>query len=523
MANSKLKHIGLIGGQTLFSIAFILLIIAAADKFDFKVDWSLSGSYSLHPATIRICNDVKKPTRIIGVWNNNPDRGSQEAYIVRHRQSVEEKLQHIASKNELISYEFVDYLIDKPRLKELEPDIGTAGNRNIYIIGDNEQLIKVPYGSHFDRKLENNVGSALLALQRNKKIKVSLLSGHGELSPNADSNNSIAHLLNAFNSNGIEVQILDPSTLSRLGRIPQDSILFIAGPRSALGTETVNHIETFLQSGGNALILADINCPKDFSALLRRRGVMTGNGIVYPIENLDFLNPDAATRSPRVILSSEHAIIGKESRYDRLSIKPSESFPYISKEHPVTARSFEASNTLLFPYSSLMLPLIPDKLDKRFNGFKQRIQELGTKPYSIYPIVNIAGPRQIWHEDIKNARKYKEFNQEFSATLGIAITYNLGEDSVSGQKESRMIVLASRAMAADGIISQSKYSNELLLIDAISWLGFNENSSEIPSSSFRELQVECSEETLGILFYVLVIFIPLGCLGYAILMWWDRR
>lgn len=517
--HSKLKRLGLLSGQTLFGMVLLLLIVAAVDKSGWRADWSLSSTYSLHPGTERIIADLKQDVRIYGIWEAFPESGTRTALLLRNRAAVKEKLELIAELENQVRFEFVDSALDQPRMKALGEELGPLNPLSIYVKAANGRQIKIPYSSALDRTLENKLCSALLALEHESGVEVSILTGHGELRPGMALDDSLSLLLQQFDNNGLQYQLLDEAALSKLGRIPQDHVLFIPGPTAPLGSETTGMVRAFLDAGGNALVLADHRCPRDLSLLLRQRGIMCGNAVITGKAEHIF-DDTAPARQPRIICSSEQAIIGKEGRYDRLRIVASRDYQSMPENHPVTARSF--SSTILAPYCSEFYPLFPDRLQNTIPDFKQRMLKQGTRPYTIEPLLMIAGS-QIWMAPLEQANVYRNQPEQQQAFLGAALTYALEEGAVVADQTARLVAFASRQLASDRIISQSRFANDLLLIDAINWLGFRENTTDIPPDSFTEMQVTCSEDTLEILFFVMVILIPLIALGLAMLTWWDRR
>ncbi len=520
-ASQKTKLMGFIGGQTIFGILFLLVLVAAADKSDLRSDWSLSGTYSLHPATERIAKNIQQEATIYGIWPKYPEDNSRDAAFLRNQKTVIEKIKLIAAQSPKLRFEHIDPNIDKPRLKQVEEQIGTSSSRSIHIVASNGRQIKVPYGYYFDRELESSISSALLAVEQKETVQISVLSGHGELGQSDNADDSCRLLLQQFKQSGYELLELNPNTLSTLGRIPQDSVLFIAGPTADLGSDTVKHIDDFLSAGGNALVLADYRCPKDLSALLRKRGMMLGHGICAPDQ---IFNPDPPVLVPSIICSSDQSIITNDGRYDRISLISTPDYPAIAMEHPVAQRTVKSNRAILMPYNSLSQPIFRQSFAQGLKDFEQHMQAQGTVPYKIDPLITIAGPN-VWYTSLNNAKKFPEDLNDKTKVfhLGVSIRYQLAVDAVVKDNESRMVILTSRQCASDSVISQTKYANDLLLLDAIAWLGFREQSSDIPPSSFTELQVSCSESTMTMLGYLMLLVIPMSCLALAMLTWWDRR
>ena len=515
----KFKSLGLIGGQSLFALGLLLLIIAATDKSDIRFDLSLSGNYSIHPATKRIVNDLKQDVHIYGVWNNRPNN-QNEAAVLRNQKNVREKIKRIAELSPRLSFTHLDPQVDLPKIKEIEEGFTKMGGSNLYIRAANNRQIVVPYGYTFDQQLENTVGSALLAVESQEEIVLSVLTGHGELQRIAQSpDDSLSQFEKLCSQNGIRCDFLDPARLSKLGRIPPDTILCIMGPTSPYGTDTIKHVQTFLQAGGNALVLADYRSPPDLCTILRWRGVVVGSGMSKPE---DYFKSGVPYRKPMIVLSADQSISLNDGRYDRLNILNTEGSININPEHQSTRLTASSGRTLLFPYTSAMTPMDPQRTVGFIENFEQKMQAIGTPPYAIEPLVKIKG--KIWASNIERAKIFPDKGlSEEEAPLAVAIRYALADDAIVKDKQSRTIVFASRQMASNRVLSQTKYANGQLLIDSVQWLAFRDQRSNIPAQSFTALQVNCSESTLNILGYLLMLIIPLSSLTFAILTWWDRR
>ena len=513
----KIKSIGVIGGQTIFAIAFLLIALAAIDKLELGVDWSLSGNHSLHPATERIASQVKQTTHIFAVWPQNPDDGTREAYLLRHQRSVKEKLKRISNQSALVQFDHIDPRLDKPRLSELEKTYGSFHAANIYVCAQNGRQITIPYSIHFEQELESSIASALLAIEETDSVQLSILTGHGELDPGQiDLDNSLNSFVRSCEKNGVNCSIINPAKLSQLGRIPQNSILCIAGATAALGADTIQHIDTFLRAGGNALILADYRCPPDLSTLLRFKGVMLGSGIT---KAEDIFKHEAPYRQPMIVCSADQSLQLQDGRYDRLNLFNQD----LNQAHPVSARSFNSGRSMLLPYAGLMSPMYPAQFQQVIPDFTQQMTNVGTNPYQIEQLLRIQG--KLWPSTIERIKVFpdKINDSQGHVPLALAIRYQLGNEAVVKDKESRMVIVGSRQFAADRILSQSKYANDLFLLDAIQWLSFRQQQSEIPPTSYKSLQVDCSESTLNMIGYGLILFLPLLCLALVILTWWDRR
>lgn len=532
--NSKLSALGLIGGQTIFLIIFCIFIVAVADKSELNLDWSLSSNFSLHPATERLCADIQTDIRIYGIWPKNP----KNAYngMLRSHKNIDRKLDIIANSNTHIQYTQLDPELDKPRIKALEEQYGELNGPAVFIANTTKKALRIPYTFSIAQTLENNIGSALLALESNINTKIYILKGHGELVQGGGDHNGIDYLLRILKTNGYEVIILDPAKLSALQRIPKDGVLFIPGARSPLGSQAITAVREFMQDGGNALILADHRCPQDLSTLLRQRGILIGNGFPSVPFSAAAFQETAPVGKPQILCSAEQSLVGNEGRLDRLQILPNQTYVHnvdseqqrhflVPQNHPCTSRSHYSGRYIVSPFSSSSLALDPEKMDDKGEGLGEIMNQLGTVPYRITRLISMYG-NNIWPAHEKNSQLLNNplaDNPPQLYTLAYAFEYKLSQDTVVKDSTSRMVIWSSRQAASNLILKQGTLANELFILDSLAWLDFRENSSNIPPSTFNSFKVECSDETLRWVMILLVIIIPMLSLGGAILTWWDRR
>ncbi|NRA40266.1 MAG: Gldg family protein, partial [Planctomycetes bacterium] len=523
-SSSKLSSLGLIGGQAVFIIIFCIVLIAVADKSDVRTDWSLSADYSLHPATERLCNEINIDIHIYALW----PKKSSKVYgnLLRNHKNIERKLEIIAKSNNHIQYTYLDPDLDKPQLKALAEQYGELKAPAIYVANDDKKIIRIPYTYAIAETLENNIGSALLALQSGADTKIYLLAGHGELRIGGGDDDGIDFLTRLLITNGYTLVTLDPNKLDKLQRIPKDGVLFIAGATSALGKECITAVREFMQDGGNTFILADHRSPVDLCTLLRQRGVLVSKGFPAIDFSAAAFKEDAPVYQAQILCSAEQSLVGSEGRLDRLQLDPShiyydrEKNPHflVPQNHPCTSRSHYSGRFLQSPYTAYCLPIDPER-----PGLGEIMKELGTAPYRIDHVISIYG-NNVWPAQEKNTKLLRNTNADKAPRdypLACTVEYALGQDSVVKDARSRMVLWASRQAASNLLLKQGTLANELFILDSLAWLDFRENSSSIPPSTFNSFKVECSDGTLQTVMILLVIVIPMLSLGGAILTWWD--
>ncbi|MFW5442822.1 MAG: GldG family protein [Methylococcaceae bacterium] len=143
-----------------------------------------------------------------------------------------------------INIHFIDPDSDPEKLRKL--NIGRLGAIIVEYQGREEKLTFLD---------ESTLSNALLQLANTKEHWISFLTGHGERSPIGESNFDLGLFGKKLNHHKIKAQSLN---LADIPSIPDNSsLLVIAAPTVALLQGELDIITSYIEQGGNLLLLTD--------------------------------------------------------------------------------------------------------------------------------------------------------------------------------------------------------------------------------------------------------------------------
>jgi len=222
----------------LFLAIFLALFINAAfvsSQHTAEIDVTANGSNTLSNATRKVLTQLSAPVQVtVYLKTAHPLRRQIKHLVERYRQ-----------KKADLSLEFIDPEIELVKTKGLT--IGSQGLTVISYRGHEEQV------QFLD---EFSFTNALAQLAKSNEVRwVSFLTGHGERSPTGMANFDLGLLGTQLLQRDIKVQ---PLNLAELTTIPSNiSVLVLATPRVALLSGEILLLQTYLNQGGNLLLLTD--------------------------------------------------------------------------------------------------------------------------------------------------------------------------------------------------------------------------------------------------------------------------
>jgi ABC-type uncharacterized transport system involved in gliding motility auxiliary subunit len=130
---------------------------------------------------------------------------------------------------------------------------------------------------------EREFTSAIQRLLQTETKTVAFLSGHGERDPNDFDFSGFSQIKQSLEQNNYSVITWRLITSPTIG-VDNVSVLVIAGPQTPLQSGEIQAIQNYLDSGGRALILADLQMPDEafqsVSTLVRKYNVELVRGVV---------------------------------------------------------------------------------------------------------------------------------------------------------------------------------------------------------------------------------------------------
>ena len=192
--------------------------------------------------------------------------------------------------------------------------------------------------------------------------------------------------------------------------------------------------------------------------------------------------------------------------------------------HAITSTIANRGVTLLSPWTTPVWPLEPQFLPNgAAEALKAAYAAAGTPPFTAASLL-VTAPQDAWLKARAAPLEDPQGLEEAPAfPLAVAFDYQPTTTSVQAGVGGRLVVWGSRQSASDGLLMMTAFANEGLLRSSLGWLARRSPPSDIPPAEFAAFQVAASDGTLSLITALLLAVVPCLCLGWAMLMWWDRR
>lgn len=227
-------------------IAFLGILVVinwmgyrATELYPDKTHWDLTEDKenTLATETLDTLAKLPEPVKVQAFF-------SKRAYAKADAQTLLDRYQAQGKGN--FSYEFIDP-DEKPEARDAA---GIAQDKDgvLYLqMGDRHELVETVS--------ENELTSALYRLMAGEMRSVYFLTGHGERNPEESGDSSLSAAKKALEAKNYKVQVLN---LRATMTIPEDAkVIVIAGPSDPVSTEEVKLLKTFVDGGGNLIVMED--------------------------------------------------------------------------------------------------------------------------------------------------------------------------------------------------------------------------------------------------------------------------
>ena len=380
-----------------------------------------------------------------------------------HDGAIEATLDSFADASDRVKVK----LIDPDKQPELAEKYGVRAYRTVRVeYKDQATTVSQPS--------EESITNALIKVTRAKKQTVCFAEGQGEPSiDDAQDARGYGEAKAALIAENYDVKSI---LLAQEGKVPDDcSIFAIAAPRKPLLEQEITAISQFLLKGGRAIFLLPPRTGGELAPLLARYGVTLGNDAVVdqvvrlfqgpqlglePIVNTYGAHPITKDLKERTIFPLTRSVSTAEG-------KPGLTITSIAK----TSASSWGENDL----------------DKLFNESQASLDE-GT---------DTKGP----------------------VSIAVAVDAKLKQLGL-GEGEARLVVFGNSGFA------DNKYINMLfnrdLFLNAVGWLGSQEELLSIRPRTIRASRVQFSQEQATVIFYLSVLVLPELLLIAGLAVWWRR-
>lgn len=502
-SNTWWKRLGALSGATLALLMTLVVVIAAADRSGAGLDLSADRRFTLHPRLVELVRQQPEPVVITGFWG----LADREALA-----GIETLCERVGTLHPLVTWRRLDPELHKPLVAAFAQEFGDAQPGTIAVTRG-KRLYRIDLTSGIRVTLQRELGAALVTLADPDPPQAHLVTGHGELRPEGGQEHGSDRLARLLTQAGFRTLIRTPATSTPPS---PTAVLVVPGSTAPVGERDLALLDQHLRDGGGLLMLADDRAPSDLRAWLRRHGVAVGGLPADPDPRQGSLPP------AQIVVSLTRHQAGQEVRfpYHNLLLEG----PLLQPGHPITAALAPAGIPVLSPWTAPVWLLDPRVLPEGpATALRGAYAAVGTRPFSGMTIAGSA-PGDAWLKP--RAAPLEDptgLENAHPLPLAAALEYAPAADSVRAGIGGRLVVWGSRQAASDGILAQAAFANEALWRQAADWLARRSPPSDIPPAEMAAFQVQTSDSTLTLLTGLLLVVIPCLCLGWAMLMWWDRR
>ena len=489
--SGRLGRLGLLGARSAVIVLALILLVAAGHRLDVSWDATPLRSFSLSPEFRAILADIDHPVAMIGVW--------QPTRLDPHDR-LREALVRIAAASDQLDWRLIDALRDQPRLDALEERLGFPPlPDSLYLLRDDRPPQRVALHRASIFSLQRDIAGALRQLARERPVPVHPLRGHGELS---DQPGQAAVFFQHLQRSGFALRpAVDAAAVTRLGRLPDDGVLVIAGPQSPLGDEVIAALQRYLIDGGRLLVLADHRCPDDLRQLLQQWSI----------------RPGLPGHPGTVIKSLDQALRLSGRPFDTLIAQPLGGQPSAER---IAGPAAASGRLIVSPRSVPVLALDWESLDEQTAAERRTAGLL--EPLLSTALLRISGD-DLWLARPDDDRVAAQGDDQETLHLARVLHFPPHPQAVDPDRGARIIVWGSREALTDRWLEGDRFANALLAGEMVAHLAALPQERPIPLQQFQHYMVHTSPTTTNLLAGLLAALLPSICIGVAILAWWERR
>ncbi|MBT8118224.1 MAG: GldG family protein [Gammaproteobacteria bacterium] len=283
-------------------IIFLLLFISSigmlawiSNHYSYQFDLTANKRHSLSGNSVDLLNTLDGAVTVHAYTTDDVTRQAINEIIARYQR---------------IKTDF--------KLRLLNPDIDIEQVQKDGVVMNKPFAFVIYYNGrmeHIDSLSEQSISNALLRLNRRENQQVVFLSGHGERDIDGSDNRAYATLKSQLGDMGFNLQTVNLLEKS----LPENtSLLVIAAPSNPYLAGEVEHIERYIDDGGNMLWLSDPGELFGLDKIATAFGLQLHDGII--IDNNQALRQTLDIEHPAIIPVTEYFphIITNTIRYNTL-------------------------------------------------------------------------------------------------------------------------------------------------------------------------------------------------------------
>lgn len=359
---------------------------------------------------------------------------------------------------------FISKNFDPDQVKGINTgDIIVRSGNNIKVL-NNDDFMEITYdyygGAYVTGlKIEQAFASAIKNVTSDEVSTVYFVSGHGEYK-----SDELSELKSALSLNNFE---LKETTLT--APVPEDAnVLFFPSPTSDLLGSELENLLAFLEKGGDAVFLFDVQNSlqelPNFNEVFSRYGLRLNYDLVNEYNQANYLKENWMIR-PRVYYISDVTT----------NLNPDQLFIYLPMSRSVTVLSLDKSNLKVSPL-------------------------FGTTDNS--SSVNLNTGEQ-------------KFGPFFLGALS--------ELEIESSNHSRIALIGNCTFITDAYIADLGGNGNRYILSILNWMQERTDDIMIPAKSLAQPTLNMTQQSRVFVFVLLTAVIPLLIIGTGLFVWIRRK
>ena len=466
-------------GMVVYSLIVLAILVVvniqSQKMFHTQKDFTSNKVHTLSDQTIKKITNLDEPVKLTVFM----DEANQAKPILK------DLLSRYSRQSKKVQVKFVD--ADKEKLLAEK-----------YGVKDGDVVVEHKGQSHITQEYtEQGITQSIMKVSRTSTPTLCFTKGHGELSLDGpdDDPRSISFIKGGLGNEGFVSKSLD----NIAGGVPSDcSSLIIAGPTQKFPEADSAAVDSYLQSGGKAMVLLDPNfpdpklvkssislTPTGLESTLAKWGVDLGSNLILE-KQLQLLRGVRIVPTIRAQKYGDHPITeplktrGVNTIFDRArSVSKKEGFDGTAVELAFSA---------------------PE-------GNSWAIRDIDA--------VIRQGKMAFGNDDIQG-----------NVPFGVAVEKDLkGEkegESKTKTKQSQLVVFGDSDFMSNAMIRSYEFNFDLVL-NSLNWLAGESESISIRPKQFQSSVIELSPQQSNVIFYVVIVTIPMLILTFGLNLWLYRR
>ncbi len=450
-------------------IAILVLINFLGVNYLTEIDLTENQLLTLSTQTQEVVENLKQPIKIF-------------LFVPQKDQANQQLLENYSSYNSLFEYQFVD----PDSNIELARKFNVKSLGEVYIEYENKRELvkKIDRLESID---EATLTNAILKIQRDSKLYIYFLQGHGEATLDANEGG----LFQAITSLQEKGYIVGTLNLAETSTIPENTnAITIINPQRKLLPGEITILQNYLDNGGNLLVMLDAEINSNLDTLLEKWGIKLDNRLIL----------DA---------SGAGALLG---------LGPAATLITNYGTHPITEDFSEGIS--IYPFARPININDVENIEKTplliTNRDTWGESNLEGEAAEFNPNEDLQGPLNMAFALIRNDESSQNSDSNPNSEA------NNTEENPSKTAKSKLVIIGNGTFATNGWFEQQL--NGDMFLNSVSWLaGEDDANISIRPKEPKNRRINLLNWQAGIITWLALVVMPLLAFTTALGIWWQRR